>query len=63
MLPRFEKRFRMAGRRVRVRDLDGGERSGTVVGIDAEGALRLRTDGGGEQRVVAGDVTLEEGSS
>ena len=61
MLPRFETRFHMVGRRVRVRDLDGGIRAGTVLGIDGDGALRLRPDGGGtEQRVVAGDVTLEK---
>ena len=61
VLPRFETRFHMVGRRVRVRDLDGGIRAGTVLGIDGDGALRLRPDGGGpEQRVVAGDVTLEK---
>ena len=61
--PRFERRFHMAGRRVGVRDLDGSVRSGNVAGIDADGALRLRPDGGGsEQRVVAGDVTLAKES-
>ena len=61
VLPRFETRFHMRGRRVRVRDLDGGIRGGTVLGIDGDGALRLRPEGGGtEQRVVAGDVTLEK---
>jgi BirA family biotin operon repressor/biotin-[acetyl-CoA-carboxylase] ligase len=61
VLPRFETRFHMSGRRVRVRDLDGGVRAGTVVGIDGEGALRLRPQhGDAEERVVAGDVTLEK---
>jgi BirA family biotin operon repressor/biotin-[acetyl-CoA-carboxylase] ligase len=59
VLPRFQSHFRMVGRRVRVRDLDGGERAGTVAGIDRDGALRLAPDGDGdEQRIVAGDVTL-----
>ena len=62
VLPRFESRFHMSGRRVRVLELDGGVRAGSVLGIDADGALRLQPDdGGAEQRVVAGDVTLEKG--
>jgi BirA family biotin operon repressor/biotin-[acetyl-CoA-carboxylase] ligase len=56
--PRFETRFHMRGRCVSVRDLDGGVRTGTVAGIDADGALRLRPERGPELRVVAGDVTL-----
>jgi len=56
--PRFEARFRMPGRRVRVLELDGSEIAGTALGIDAEGALRVRRDDGNELRVVAGDVTL-----
>ena len=61
VLPRFESRFHMKGRRVRVRDLGGSVRSGVVLGIDGEGALRLAPDDGdGEVRVVAGDVTIEK---
>jgi len=56
--PRFEARFRMPGRRIRVRELDGSELAGTALGIDADGALRMRCDAGDEVRVVAGDVTL-----
>jgi len=56
--PRFEARFRMPGRRIRVRELDGSELAGTALGIDADGALRMRRDAGDEVRVVAGDVTL-----
>ncbi len=42
-----------------VSEADGGSQlAGVVLGIDADGALRLRTDDGGESRVVAGDVTL-----
>jgi BirA family biotin operon repressor/biotin-[acetyl-CoA-carboxylase] ligase len=60
--PRFETRFRMQGRPVEVRDLDGGVRMGTVAGIDADGALRLCPAGGGSEiRVLAGDVTLARG--
>ena len=55
--PRFEARFRMAGRRVQVRDLDGVETSGVVQGIDADGALLIEGSGT-TTRVVAGDVTL-----
>jgi BirA family biotin operon repressor/biotin-[acetyl-CoA-carboxylase] ligase len=58
MRPAFEARFRMPGRRVRVLELDGSELAGRVVGIDADGALRVRRDDGHEQRVVAGDVTI-----
>lgn len=64
--PAFEARFRMAGRRVRVLELDGTETTGTALGIDADGALRIRTQASGpdetagdrERRVIAGDVTL-----
>jgi len=58
ILPRFEARFRMAGRRVRLREHDGAQREGRVAGIDADGALRLETDGGRIERWLAGDVTL-----
>jgi BirA family biotin operon repressor/biotin-[acetyl-CoA-carboxylase] ligase len=56
--PAFEARFRMPGRRVRVQELDGSELAGRVLGIDADGALRVRRDDGRELRVVAGDVTI-----
>jgi BirA family biotin operon repressor/biotin-[acetyl-CoA-carboxylase] ligase len=61
--PQFEARFRMAGRRVTVVQVprgepDGDEIAGVVVGIDADGLLRLARDDGEELRVVAGDVTM-----
>lgn len=57
--PRFEARFPMPGRRVVVSEAGGDPQLvGVVLGIDADGALRLRTDDGRETRVVAGDVTL-----
>jgi len=56
--PRFEALFRMRGRPVRVRELDGSERAGTCAGIDEDGALVLADDGGATTRVVAGDVTV-----
>ncbi len=56
--PRFEARFRMPGRRLRVLELGGRELAGTCLGIDADGALRLRRDDGVIARVVAGDVTI-----
>jgi BirA family biotin operon repressor/biotin-[acetyl-CoA-carboxylase] ligase len=55
---RFDERFRMRGRRIMVSQMDGRESSGTAVGIDGDGALRLRTDDGEERRVIAGDVTI-----
>lgn len=58
---RYEARFTMAGKRVRVVDAlgsDGPETAGRVLGIDDEGALRIEDDGGEEVRVIAGDVTL-----
>jgi BirA family transcriptional regulator, biotin operon repressor / biotin---[acetyl-CoA-carboxylase] ligase len=58
ILPRFECRFRMRGRRVRVRDMGGGEQEGIVHGIDEDGALRLALPGGEQVRFLAGDVTL-----
>ena len=54
----FNALFRMVGRRVRVRDFDGAERAGTALGIDTDGALRIRTSDGEESKVIAGDVTL-----
>jgi BirA family biotin operon repressor/biotin-[acetyl-CoA-carboxylase] ligase len=61
--PQFEARFRMVGRRVTVVQVprgepDGDEIAGVVVGIDADGSLRLVRDDGEELRVVAGDVTM-----
>ncbi len=56
--PRFEARFRMAGRPVRVRNLDGSETAGRCDGIDADGALLLAGEDGSVRRVVAGDVTI-----
>ena len=58
VLERWQKYFRMQGQRVRV----GGpgvprEVEGTVEGVDAEGALIVRSDRTRE-RVLAGDVTL-----
>jgi len=60
VLPRFETRFRMRGRTVRVRDLDGSTRVGSVAGIGEDGALLLSREGGRPERVLAGDVTLEK---
>lgn len=57
---RFEARFRMRGRRVRVLDAGGASPAleGVAAGIDADGALLLDTDDGDRHRVVAGDVTV-----
>jgi BirA family biotin operon repressor/biotin-[acetyl-CoA-carboxylase] ligase len=61
--PRFEARFAMCGRCVRVVELDGSERSGTAIGIDADGALRIRQPDGNETRVIAGDVSMAREAS
>jgi BirA family biotin operon repressor/biotin-[acetyl-CoA-carboxylase] ligase len=55
--PRFEARFALVGRRVRVVEASDRETTGRVLGVDPDGALRVRADGQ-ERRVVAGDVTL-----
>ena len=61
--PRFEARFRMRGRRIRVEEATGGGGfAGIAVGIDGDGALRVRRDDGQEVRVIAGDVTLAKGN-
>ena len=54
----FESHFQMAGREVRVVEIDGTAQTGTALGVDDDGALRIRTPDGAELRVVAGDVTL-----
>jgi BirA family biotin operon repressor/biotin-[acetyl-CoA-carboxylase] ligase len=60
--PRFEARFRMPGRRVRVVAAGSPDREGRVLGIDDMGALRLTLDDGRVERVLAGDVTLAKES-
>ncbi len=44
----------------RVRDVSGAE--GTVLGVAPDGALLLRGEGGPERRLVAGSVTIVDGS-
>jgi len=44
-----------AGKRVRV-ELPGGDVEGTTAGLDADGFLKLRTDDGKEQLILAGGV-------
>jgi BirA family biotin operon repressor/biotin-[acetyl-CoA-carboxylase] ligase len=55
--PRFDALFRMTGRRVRVADAAERVREGVVLGVGADGALRLGTYAG-EERLLAGDVTV-----
>lgn len=56
--PRFEARFRMAGRPVSVSEPGGGRFDAVALGIDPDGALRVRPRGGAPRRVLAADVTL-----
>jgi BirA family biotin operon repressor/biotin-[acetyl-CoA-carboxylase] ligase len=55
--PRFDALFRMVGRRVRVADAAERVREGVVLGVGADGSLRLGTYEG-EERLLAGDVTV-----
>jgi BirA family biotin operon repressor/biotin-[acetyl-CoA-carboxylase] ligase len=50
----------LTGRDVRVAGVEG-EVSGRVLGLDEDGALRLRTSDGGVRRIVAGEVTVRDG--
>lgn len=52
---RWEARFGLRGRRVRVESLDQ-TLTGRAKGIDRDGALLLEDDSGALQRIVAGDV-------
>ena len=54
---RFDALFRMTGRRVRVSDSAGRVSEGVVLGVGADGSLRLGTYEG-EERLLAGDVTV-----
>lgn len=54
----FDARFRMCDKRICVVDLGGSELKATALGIDADGALRVRLDDGTLTRIIAGDVTL-----
>lgn len=58
--PRFEARFRMPGRRVRVVQLNGSELAGVARGIASDGALEVERGDGEIIRVIAGDVTLAQ---
>ena len=53
--PRWEARFGLRDRRVRVDMIDGAT-FGRARGIDRDGALIVETDNGKFQRVIAGDV-------
>ena len=56
--PRYEALFGMTGKAVRIRDLDGSERSGTITGVSEDGALLLEASTGAIEKVIAGDVTI-----
>src|SRR5919109_2489827 len=55
IMPRWEARFGLRDRRVRVDMIDGAI-FGKATGIDRDGALIVETDNGKFQRVIAGDV-------
>ncbi len=56
---RWEARFDLRGRRVRVEML-GQEIVGRAKGLDAEGALLVENESGAVQRIIAGDVVAAE---
>ncbi len=56
--PRFEARFRMTGKRVSVIEAGDSQRTGVVLGVGANGALRIEQDDGRVAEVIAGDVSL-----
>ena len=53
----WERLSGMVGEEVRIAH-GGGVVAGRVLGLDDDGALRLATPSGAEERVVAGDVTV-----
>jgi len=55
---RYERRFTMRGKEIRVSELGGRELRGTALGITDEGALEVERNAGGRVQVLAGDVTL-----
>lgn len=58
LLPRYEARFAMQGKQVRVSEIGGAELVGIVKGVASDGALEVEKDGGELVKVVAGDVQL-----
>lgn len=55
LAPRWDARFGLRGRRVRV-EMTDRTIIGRAIGIDADGALIIELPDGGRQRIVAGDV-------
>jgi len=55
LAPRWDARFGLRGRRVRV-EMTDRTIIGRAIGIDADGALIIDAPDGGRQRIVAGDV-------
>jgi BirA family biotin operon repressor/biotin-[acetyl-CoA-carboxylase] ligase len=58
--PRFDRFYRMAGRRIRVTEPGADAFPGVALEPDADGALRVQRADGTVVRVLAGDVTLSE---
>jgi BirA family biotin operon repressor/biotin-[acetyl-CoA-carboxylase] ligase len=59
---RYEARFGMRGRPVRVLEMAGSELRGITHGIAEDGALEVEKPNGEIVRVIAGDVTLAKGN-
>jgi BirA family biotin operon repressor/biotin-[acetyl-CoA-carboxylase] ligase len=59
--PRFDRFYRMAGRRITVSEPGRAGFPGVALEPDGDGALRVQRDDGSVVRVLAGDVTLSGG--
>nr|WP_255216560.1 biotin--[acetyl-CoA-carboxylase] ligase [Pseudenhygromyxa sp. WMMC2535] len=58
--PRYEPHCLVLGRSVAIEDPDGVRRPATALGLDHDGALRVRDHAGVERRVESADVWLAE---
>ena len=56
-LPAWRRHDRLAGRAIRVHEA-GAVHDGIALGVDDDGALRMRGEDGGERRVHAGEASL-----
>ena len=60
MRAEWEAHSSLTGADVRVLGLEG-EVAGRVLGVDTDGALRVRRRGGNVVRILAGEVTVRHG--
>ena len=58
IMQEYRERSVVIGRRVNVRRISGGSFSAFVIGITDDGALLVRTDGGGQEALISAEVSL-----